>query len=76
MRPKLKITRLPTPEKILDSRNTHEKKFGTHEIPTKARWHDGTRPTRPTMVRDLRNLAHSQTTHISIRIIRFAVLLV
>ena len=31
---------------------THEKKFGTHEIPTrknygptKARWHDGTRPT-------------------------------
>ena len=45
--------------KIMDPRNTyekkfqtHEKKFGTHEIPTrknygptKARWHDGTRPT-------------------------------
>ena len=74
--------------KILDSRNTYEKKFETHEIPTrkslrfrkyprennwdprnnqekitetheiptgkifgpmKARWHGGTRPTRPTL---------------------------
>ena len=49
---------------------THEiptsKKIETHEIPTrkifgptKAQWHGGTRPTRPTMARDPRNLAHS-----------------
>ena len=42
-------------EKILDPRNPYEKIFG----PTKARWHDGTRPTRLTMARDPRNLAHS-----------------
>ena len=55
-----------TREKISEPRNTHEKKCGTHEIPTrknygltKAQWHDGTRPTIPTMVRDPRNLAHS-----------------
>ena len=42
----------------MDPRNTHQKKFETHEIPTrkvfgptKARWHGGTKPTR--------NLAHS-----------------
>ena len=53
-------------EKLLDPRNTHEKKIETHEIPTKkilgptkGRWHGGTRPTRPTMARDPRNLAHS-----------------
>ena len=34
-------------------------KFWTHEIPTKSRWHDGTKPTRPTIARDPRNLAHS-----------------
>ena len=55
-------------EKLLDPRNTHEekleptkyprKKFWTHEIPTEARWHDGTKPTRPTIPRDPRNLAH------------------
>ena len=52
--------------KNLDPRNTNEKKFQTHEIPTrknygptKARWHDSMRPTRPTMARDPRNLAHS-----------------
>ena len=43
------------------------KKIWIHEIPkkkncgpTKARWHNGTKPTRPTMVRDPRNLAHSK----------------
>ena len=46
-------------ENILDRRNTHERKFGTHEIPKKARWHDGTRPTRPTIARKPRNLARS-----------------
>ena len=46
-------------EKIWDLRNTHEKKFVTHEIPTKARWHNTIKPTRPTMARDQRNLAHS-----------------
>ena len=46
-------------EKILDLRNTHEKKFETHETPTKARWHDATRPMRPTMLREPLNLAHS-----------------
>ena len=56
-----------TREKILDPQNTYEKKFGTHEIPTRKYSeptkypgrHDGTRPTRPTTVRDPRNLAHS-----------------
>ena len=47
--------------KILDPRNIHEKKFQTHEIPTKARWHDGIKPMRTTttIARDPRNLAHS-----------------
>ena len=36
-------------------RNTHEKSYG----PTKARWHDATKPTRPTMAGDPRNLPHS-----------------
>ena len=56
--------------KITDQRTTHEKKFRTyeipheetvytHETPTKAQWHDDTRPTRPTMVRDPQNLVHS-----------------
>ena len=51
-------------EKIWDSRNTHEEIFWTHEIPTRKnfrptkypRWQDGTRPTRPTIARDPRNL--------------------
>ena len=42
-------------EKTLDSRNTHEKSYG----PTKARWHDATKPTRPTVAGDPRNLPHS-----------------
>ena len=53
-------------KKNSDPRNTHEKKLCTHKIPTrknygptKARWHNGTRPTRLTMARDPRNLAHS-----------------
>ena len=50
-------TRYPL-EKPLDPQNTHEKKIGSHKIPTKARWHNGTRPTRSLMVRNQRNLAH------------------
>ena len=59
-------------EKKSDPPNTHEKNFGTHEKkfqthetprdnfrPTRARWHDGTKPMRPTIARDPRNLAHS-----------------
>ena len=34
---------------FLDPRNTHERKFWNHEVPTKARWHDGTKPTRLTI---------------------------
>ena len=47
-------------QKILNPRFTHEKKHRTQEIPTrkKARLHDSTRPTRQTMARDPRNLAH------------------
>ena len=65
----LYIRELPTKyprEKILDPRNTHEKKFTTYEIPTRrnfgprmAQWHDDTRPTKPTMAEDPRNLTHS-----------------
>ena len=50
-------------EKMWGSRNTHNKIFWTHRIPrrkifepTKAQWHDG---TRPAIARDPRNLAHS-----------------
>ena len=46
-------------QKISDTRNTHKKIFSTNEMPTKAQWHDSTRPTRPTMAHDPRNLAHS-----------------
>ena len=35
------------------------KNFWTHEIPTNTRWHNGTRPTRPTRERGPQNLAHS-----------------
>ena len=61
-------------EKILEQRNTHEKKSCTHEIPTRINFgptkypreniqnprntHEGT----STMERDLRNLAHSKRT--------------
>ena len=34
----LKITKLPTWEKNLNSRNTHEKKFATYEISTRKNW--------------------------------------
>ena len=43
-------------ENILKSRNIHEKNIQAHEKPTKAQWHDG---TRPTMARDPRNLPYS-----------------
>ena len=52
------LTKYPQ-EKIFDPQNTHEKKLCTHEIPTKTRWHDGTKITRPTMACDTQNLAHS-----------------
>ena len=55
-------------EKITDLQKTHDKKFWTlkipmmkfwdHEIPTNVRWHDDTKPTRPMIARDPRNLAH------------------
>ena len=44
--------------KILDPRNAHEKKFWTHEILTKTPWHDDTRPARPTIACDPRNVTH------------------
>ena len=56
-------------EKISDARNIHDKKFRTQEAPTtknsgpsKAQWHNRTRPTRPTMARDPWDLAHSAHT--------------
>ena len=33
-------------EKMLDPQNTHERRFQTPETPMKARWHDGTQPTK------------------------------
>ena len=44
-------------KKFWTQRNTHVKKFWTHQLPTKVRRYDISRPTRPTMARDLRNLA-------------------
>ena len=46
-------------EEILDP-TKYVKNFWTHELPTKVRRYDISRPTRPTMARDLRNLADSQ----------------
>ena len=46
-----------TTRKISYPRNTLEKKYWIHKIPTKARWHDDTRLARPTMSRDPRKLA-------------------
>ena len=34
--------------------------------PTKAQWHDGTRPTRPKMARDTQNLAQSMYSYTSL----------
>ena len=59
-----------THEKKSDPRKMHEKKIRINETPTrkkirthiiltKAQWHHGIRPTRPTMARDPRNLGHS-----------------
>ena len=55
---KLGPTKYPG-ESFLGPRNTHEQKFWAHEIPTKARWRDGTKPTRPMMTHDPRILAQS-----------------
>ena len=68
-------------EKISNPRNSHEKTFGTLEIPTrnyfrptKARWYDGTRSTRPThqnvcIVKML--LRHSRDTKVFLRTLIF-----
>ena len=66
---------MPTRKKVSDLQNLHEKKFWTYEIPTiknfgpaKSQWHDGSRPTRTTMARDPRNLAHSKLKYEILRI--------
>ena len=75
-RKNLGTTKYPR-EKILDPPNTHEKKFETHEIPTRKYFGptkyprrqdgtDGSRPTRPTMACDPRNLAHSTSSRLLI----------
>ena len=46
--------------KNLGPTKSHDKILWTHEISTETRWHDSTRPTRPTMARDPRDLAHSE----------------
>ena len=52
-------------KKISNPRNIHEKNFGPTKYPwkkigpTKTWWHHGTRPTRPRMAWNPRNLAHS-----------------
>ena len=51
---KLGSTKYPR-KKTLNPRKTHEKKFWSHKD-TVPRWHGGTRPTRPTMTRDTRNI--------------------
>ena len=45
---------IPTKRYFGPTKYPREKNYG----PTKARWHNGTRPTRSTMARDPRNLAH------------------
>ena len=44
-------------------RNNHEEKIRSHDIPTKARWYDGTKARRLAMARDPLNLAHSLETN-------------
>ena len=74
-RKKIRTTKYPR-EKISYPRHTHKEKIRNHEIPKRKYFeptkysrekildprntHEGTRPTRPTMARDPRNLAHSQ----------------
>ena len=47
--------KMPTSKGFGPTKYPREKKFG----PTQERWHDNTRPTRPTIARDPLNLAHS-----------------
>lgn len=64
-RRKCRTNEIPT-WKILDSRNTDEKKFWTREILTRKNFghmkypqrHNRAKPTRPKMARDPRNLAY------------------
>ena len=53
-------------EKYLDPRNNHGKKFQIDEIPTKAQWSGGTRPTRPTMAHEPLHLVYSKQSMIFI----------
>ena len=67
LRGKIWTHEIPTRKKLGPPKNPRGKisdpqinqKYFCH---TKARWHDGTRPTRPTTARDPRNLAHSLHT--------------
>ena len=68
-RPTKKYWTHETPtKKIVDQQISTRKNFGPRKYPPesfgpmKARWHGGTRPMRPTMARDSRNLAHSTDT--------------
>ena len=54
----LKTMKLAT-RKINCTNEMPTKNFCSHEIPTNTRWHNGTRPTRPTRERGPQNLAHS-----------------
>ena len=76
-------TKVPTRKK-LDPRDTHDKKFGTHEKKlwthkilttknyglAKSWWHNGTRPTRPTMARDPQKFAYSVNSNQNVTIFR------
>ena len=56
-------------EKYLEPRNTHGEHFWPTQYSrntTKARWHDSTRSTKPTMARDQQNLAHSIEMYFSV----------
>ena len=60
-------------KKTLDPQKTHEKNFLTRVIHSKARWHDGIKPTRTTMTRNPRSLAHSTLKILSCSICRSSV---
>ena len=55
----------------ISQEKTYEENCWTHKIPTeknfrlrKAQWHDGTKPTRLTVVQDPRNLVYSKNRKI------------
>lgn len=53
-------------EKVLEPQRIYEKNFWTHE----ARWQDGTRPTRRTMVRDPQSSSLSKSTSVKFCLLR------